>query len=112
MSTTPSGNDTSALGSGRTQAAPRPARLPAAGGYLGLELSRTLRDGRYLLLAVIAPVGFYLLFSAVFSNATGPNTTFGLPAAKEIMVAMATFGAMWAALSATAPRLARDREGG
>ena len=112
MSTTPSGNDTSALSSGRTQAAPRPARWPAAGGYLGLELSRTLRDGRYLLLAVIAPVGFYLLFSAVFSNATGPNTTFGLPAAKEIMVAMATFGAMWAALSATAPRLARDREGG
>jgi ABC-2 type transport system ATP-binding protein len=112
MSTTPSGNDTSALSSGRTQAAPRPARLTAAGGYLGLELSRTLRDGRYLLLAVIAPVGFYLLFSAVFSNATGPNTTFGLPAAKEIMVAMATFGAMWAALSATAPRLARDREGG
>jgi ABC-2 type transport system ATP-binding protein len=112
MSTTPSRNDTSALSSGRTQGAPRPARLPAAGGYLGLELSRTLRDGRYLLLAVIAPVGFYLLFSAVFSNATGPNTTFGLPAAKEIMVAMATFGAMWAALSATAPRLARDREGG
>lgn len=82
-------------------------------GYLLLDLSRTVRDGRYLLLAVIAPVGFYLLFSAVFSsNSLGPNTTFGLPAPKEIMVAMATFGAMWAALSATAPRLARDREGG
>lgn len=85
----------------------------AALGYLRLELSRTVRDGRYLLLAVIAPVGFYLLFSAVFGGkSAGPNTTFGLPAAKEIMVAMATFGAMWAALSATAPRLARDREGG
>jgi hypothetical protein len=71
-----------------------------------------VRDGRYLLLAVIAPVGSYLLFSAVFGSTPGPNTTFGLPAAKEIMVAMATFGAMWAALSATAPRLARDREGG
>jgi ABC-2 type transport system ATP-binding protein len=85
----------------------------AAIGYLRLELSRTARDGRYVLLAVIAPVGFYLLFSAVFGGrSSGPNTTFGLPAAKEIMVAMATFGAMWAALSATAPRLARDREGG
>jgi ABC-2 type transport system ATP-binding protein len=84
-----------------------------ASGYLRLELSRTVRDGRYLLLAVIAPVGFYLLFSAVFGGkSAGPNTTFGLPAAKEIMVAMATFGAMWAALSATAPRLARDRESG
>ncbi len=85
----------------------------AALGYLRLELSRTVRDGRYLLLAVIAPVGFYLLFSAVFGGkSAGQDTTFGLPAAKEIMVAMATFGAMWAALSATAPRLARDREGG
>ncbi|MGH9107349.1 MAG: ATP-binding cassette domain-containing protein [Acidimicrobiales bacterium] len=82
-------------------------------GHLRLELSRTIRDGRYVLLAVAAPVGFYLLFSAVFGGKTsGPNTTFGLPAAKEIMVAMATFGAMWGALSATAPRLARDREGG
>ncbi|MGH3191442.1 MAG: ATP-binding cassette domain-containing protein [Streptosporangiaceae bacterium] len=85
----------------------------AALGYLRLELSRTVRDGRYLLLAVIVPVGFYLLFSAVFGGkSAGPNNTFGLPAAKEIMVAMATFGAMWAALSATAPRLARDREVG
>ena len=93
---------------------PRRARpAGAAAGYLRLELSRTVRDGRYLLLAVIAPVGFYLLFSAVFGGTSaGPNTTFGLPAAEEIMVAMATFGAMWAALSATAPRLARDRESG
>ncbi len=68
-------------------------------GYLWLELSRTLRDGRYVLLAVIAPFGFYLLFSAVFGgSSSGPNTTFGLPASSEIMVAMATFGAMWAAL--------------
>jgi ABC-2 type transport system ATP-binding protein len=82
-------------------------------GYLRLEVSRTLRDGRYLLMAVVAPVGFYLLFSAVFgSRSSGPNTTFGLPAAKEIMIAMATYGAMWAALSATAPRLSRDRETG
>jgi ABC-2 type transport system ATP-binding protein len=89
------------------------ARPGAALGYLRLELSRTVRDGRYLLLAVIAPVGFYLLFSAVFGGkSAGSDTTFGLPASKEIMVAMATFGTMWAALSATAPRLARDREGG
>ncbi len=82
-------------------------------GLKKLELSRTLRDGRYLVLAVVAPVGFYLLFSAVFGGkSSGPNNTFGLPASKEIMIAMATFGAMWAALSATAPRLARDREGG
>jgi hypothetical protein len=113
MSGTPITNDTTAPSPERTPLAARPARLSAVGGYLRLELSRTLRDGRYLLLAVIAPVGFYLLFSAVFGGrSSGPSTTFGLPAATEIMVAMATFGAMWAALSATAPRLARDREGG
>jgi ABC-2 type transport system ATP-binding protein len=113
MSRTSIMNDTTAPSPERTPLAARPARLSAVGGYLRLELSRTLRDGRYLLLAVVAPVGFYLLFSAVFGGSSpGPNTTFGLPAAKEIMVAMATFGAMWAALSATAPRLARDREGG
>jgi ABC-2 type transport system ATP-binding protein len=113
MSTTPITNDITAPSPNQTPVTARPARLSAVGGYLRLELSRTLRDGRYLLLAVVAPVGFYLLFSAVFGGgSSGPNTTFGLSAAKEIMVAMATFGAMWAALSATAPRLARDREGG
>jgi ABC-2 type transport system ATP-binding protein len=103
----------SGLQAKRAAATTRPPKWAAARGYLRLELSRTLHDGRYVLLAVIAPVGFYLLFSAVFgSRSSGPNTTFGLPASKEIMVAMAAFGAMWAALSATAPRLARDREGG
>ncbi|HTZ30765.1 MAG TPA: ATP-binding cassette domain-containing protein [Streptosporangiaceae bacterium] len=110
--TTPIADD-AAPGHRQTTGKTRPAALAAAGGYLRLELSRTVRDGRYVLLAVVAPVGFYLLFSAVFGGqSSGPNTTFGLPASKEIMVAMATFGAMWAALSATAPRLARDREGG
>lgn len=106
-------NDVTTIRPARESSARETARPRAALGYLRLELSRTVRDGRYLLLAVIAPVGFYLLFSAVFGGeSAGPRTTFGLPASKEIMVAMATFGTMWAALSATAPRLARDREGG
>jgi ABC-2 type transport system ATP-binding protein len=68
---------------------------------------------RYIVLAIGAPVGFYLLFSAVFgSNSDHSQEVYGLPSSIEIMIAMATFGAMWAALSATAPRLARDREGG
>jgi ABC-type multidrug transport system ATPase subunit len=79
-------------------------------GFLRLELARSFRDPRYLVLAIAAPVGFYLLFAGIF---TGRGTSGGqLPAQVEIMVAMATFGAMWGALSATAPRLARDRESG
>jgi ABC-2 type transport system ATP-binding protein len=79
-------------------------------GFLRLELARSFRDPRYLVLSIAAPVGFYLLFAGIFS---GRGTSEGqLPAQVEIMVAMATFGAMWGALSATAPRLARDRESG
>jgi ABC-type multidrug transport system ATPase subunit/ABC-type multidrug transport system permease subunit len=79
-------------------------------GFVRLELGRTFRDLRYLVLAIAAPVGFYLLFAGIF---TGRGTSADqLPAQVEIMVAMAAFGAMWGALSATAPRLARDRESG
>ncbi|MDQ2810871.1 MAG: ATP-binding cassette domain-containing protein [Actinomycetota bacterium] len=78
--------------------------------YLRLEVSRTMRDSRYVVLALGAPVGFYLLFAALFS---GSSVSRGeLPSPVELMVAMSTFGAMWGALSATAPRLARDRERG
>jgi len=79
-------------------------------GYLSLEIGRALRDIRYVVLALAAPVGFYLLFAAIFS---GSQTHGGaLPASVEVMVAMAAFGAEWGALGATAPRLARDRERG
>ena len=79
-------------------------------GYLGLEIGRTLRDIRYVVLALAAPVGFYLLFAAIFSGSQTRGGT--LPASVEVMVAMAAFGAEWGALGATAPRLARDRERG
>ncbi|MGH3186150.1 MAG: ABC transporter permease [Streptosporangiaceae bacterium] len=79
-------------------------------GYLRLEIARSVRDIRYVVLALAAPVGFYLLFAGIFSGSPGQGG--GLPAAVEVMVAMAAFGAMWGALSATAPRLARDRERG
>lgn len=79
-------------------------------GYLRLEIVRAIRDVRYMVLALAAPVGFYLLFAGIFSGqrAQGP----GLPASVEVMVAMGAFGAQWGALSATAPRLASDRERG
>jgi hypothetical protein len=32
-------------------------------GYLRLEIARTVRDIRYVVLALAAPVGFYLLFA-------------------------------------------------
>jgi ABC-2 type transport system permease protein len=79
-------------------------------GYLRLEVARSLRDPRYVVLALVAPVGFYLLFSTLFA---GPS---GSPAAVYVqvglMVSMSVFGAMWAVLSATGPRIAQDRSVG
>jgi ABC-2 type transport system permease protein len=75
---------------------------------LKLEVRRGLRDVRYLVLAVVMPVGFYLLFTALF-GAHGERAE-GLPQPVELMVAMAAYGGMWAAFSATGPRIAQERE--
>lgn len=73
-----------------------------------LEIVRMLRDPKYLALAVVAPIGFYLLFATLFGgNPTPPGQ---LPGTVEIMVAMAAYGAIWAAISTTAPRVAEERQ--
>jgi ABC-2 type transport system permease protein len=76
--------------------------------YLRLELLRVLRDARYLALAVGAPIGFYLLFATLFGDQ--PDRASELKGTVEIMVAMGAYGAMWAVLSATGPRIAAERE--
>ncbi len=76
--------------------------------YLRLELVRMLRDARYLALAIGAPVGFYLLFATLFGGQPVPPGQ--LPPTVGIMVAMGAYGAMWAVLSATGPRIAAERE--
>ncbi|MBV8560612.1 MAG: ABC transporter permease [Acidimicrobiia bacterium] len=76
--------------------------------YLSLEIRRALRDRRYMGLVVGWPVASYLLFSTVFAAAA--NRAEGLDPHVEIMVAMAAFGAIGAALLATGPRLAAERQ--
>jgi ABC-2 type transport system permease protein len=78
-------------------------------GYLRLEFLRAIRDPRYLLLAVAAPIGFYLLFAALFGQDVGSG---GVSNAVALMVSMGVYGAMWAVLSATGPRIAQDRSVG
>jgi hypothetical protein len=79
-------------------------------GYLRLEVARALRDPRYIVLALVAPVGFYLLFSTLFGGPdAGPNA---VTVQVGLMVSMSVFGAMWAVLSATGPRIAQDRSVG
>lgn len=75
-------------------------------GYLRLEVLRALRDPRYVILSLVAPIGFYLLFTSLFGKSPGAD---GLPTELALMVSMGVFGAMWAVLSATGPRIAQER---
>ena len=75
--------------------------------YLRLEIVRMLRDPKYLILAVGAPIGFYLLFATLFGGS--PVKPGQLKGTVEIMVAMAAYGAIWAVLSTTGPRIAEER---
>jgi ABC-2 type transport system permease protein len=76
-------------------------------GFLALELRRSLRDVRYLVIAMAMPIGLYLLFTGLF-GAHGQRAQ-GLPQPLELMVAMIAYGAMWAVFSATGPRIAHER---
>jgi len=76
-------------------------------GFIALEMRRSLRDVRYLVIAVAMPIGLYLLFTGLY-GARGQRAQ-GLPQPIELMVAMIAYGAMWAVFSATGPRIAHER---
>jgi ABC-2 type transport system permease protein len=76
-------------------------------GFLALELRRSLRDVRYLVIAVAMPIGLYLLFTGLFGS--HDQHAQGLPQPVELMVAMVAYGATWAVFSATGPRIAHER---
>src|SRR5215469_3602287 len=78
--------------------------------YIRLEILRTLRDPFYLFLAVVVPIGFYLLFAGLFGSEPHPRGT--LSGNIEIMVALAVYGGIWACLVATGPRIANERSNG
>lgn len=78
--------------------------------YIRLEMLRTVRDPFYLFLAVVVPIGFYLLFAGLFGDAPHPPGT--ISGSVGIMVAMAVYAGIWACLVATGPRLANERGSG
>ncbi len=78
--------------------------------YMRLELLRTLRDPFYLFLAVMVPIGFYLLFAGLFGS--GHHVPGTLAGDVEIMIANGVYGGIWACLVATGPRIATERGSG
>ncbi len=76
---------------------------------LRLEIRRMLTDTRFLILMLAMPIAMYLLFSAIFASTPPVN---GMSEAVRDMISMAAFGAIGAALMATAPRIAQERTNG
>ena len=73
-----------------------------------LELTRALRNRKFLFFSVIYPSVIFLLVS----NQTGNVDGSGLSVAKYVMVSMASFGALTAVLMGNSERIAKEREGG
>lgn len=76
-------------------------------GFLILEIRRTLRAPRYLVFAVVFPVGLFLMFAALYGGERLSGTT----ATAYLMISMAMFGAMGSAMG-TGGRVALDRQSG
>ncbi|MFI6400849.1 ABC transporter permease [Streptomyces sp. NPDC050548] len=73
-----------------------------------LELTRALRNRKFLFFSVIYPSVIFLLVS----NQSGTVDGTGLSIAKYVMVSMASFGALTAVLMGNSERIAKERENG
>lgn len=73
-----------------------------------LELTRALRNRKFLFFSVIYPSVIFLLVS----NQTGKVDGTGLSVASYVMVSMASFGALTAVLMGNSERIAKERESG
>jgi ABC-2 type transport system permease protein len=79
--------------------------------YLKLEIRRMFRDRKFVFLTLALPAGFYLLWSNVYGG-DGKDAATGLTPDVYLMVSMASFGAIGAALTTTGSRLATERQTG
>ncbi|MFE9113641.1 ABC transporter permease [Streptomyces collinus] len=76
-----------------------------------LELTRALRNRKFLFFSVIYPSVLFLLIAGnADSSSKVPGT--GLTAPTYMMVSMASFGALTAVLMGNSERIAKEREGG
>ncbi|MEV5705489.1 ABC transporter permease [Actinoallomurus sp. NPDC052274] len=80
--------------------------------YLGLEIRRTIRDRRFIFFTMAIPVAFYLLWANVYGKGGGTVHGTDLNARTYLLVSMASYGAVGAALTATGARLAGERQSG
>ncbi|MEU2749478.1 ABC transporter permease [Streptomyces collinus] len=76
-----------------------------------LELTRALRNRKFLFFSVIYPSVLFLLIAGNADSSTKVPGT-GLTVPTYMMVSMASFGALTAVLMGNSERIAKEREGG
>ncbi len=83
--------------------------MNAIGSHIVFGLRRLFHNGRFLVFAMVMPVGFYVLYSAMYgAHRAFASTTWGA----YFMVSMATFGAIGTTLNVTGTLTAQDRTKG
>jgi ABC-2 type transport system permease protein len=78
--------------------------------YVKLEVTRMLRNKRYLIFVVAFPLGFYLLYSNLWGDQVDDQT--GVRAGVTLMVSMAAYGALAASMMATSVPWSQERHSG
>lgn len=78
--------------------------------HVRLEALRMLRNKRYVIFVVAFPVGFYLLYSNLWGDELDDAT--GLQGSVVLMVSMAAYGALAAAMMSTAVPWSQERQSG
>ncbi|MFD1659335.1 ABC transporter permease [Streptomyces caeni] len=76
-----------------------------------LELTRALRNRKFLFFSVIYPSALFLLIAGNADSTTEVDGS-GLTIPAYMMVSMASFGALTAVLMGNSERIAKEREGG
>ncbi|MFI8484625.1 ABC transporter permease [Streptomyces rubrogriseus] len=80
-------------------------------GLIKLELTRALRNRKFLFFSVIYPSALFLLIAGS-ADATSEVAGTGLTLPTFFMVSMASFGALTAVLMGNSERIAKERESG
>ncbi|OON81313.1 ABC transporter permease [Streptomyces tsukubensis] len=76
-----------------------------------LEITRALRNKKFVFFSVLYPAGLFLLITAGQGNSTKVDGS-GLGVPAFLMVSMASFGALTAVLMGNSERIAKEREKG
>jgi ABC-2 type transport system permease protein len=74
--------------------------------FLRFEITRTLRNARFLIMLIVFPLALYLIYG------TQKGTTQNLAVGTLVLVSMAVYSGMGSAMFATGPQLARERQSG